>query len=386
MNGATGLTGIGVIDVTGIRDQAGNAMRATELNGDTVINIFLGEGFDYGDAPDPLYASLRDSNGPRHKVANGFSLGPTVNADPDARLIDADIDDGVSFGSIVVGFTGSMQLTGKGITVSKPGFASAWIDFNGNGIFESSEKINIPGRVANGLNAPIQFNVPGSTVVDRQIAARIRFSSDEASIQAPTGDAPDGEVEDYLLTISRNPYTNPNNRFDVTGDGFVSPIDVLQIVNYINSGLPPRPPIPPVVVPPYLDVDSNGFVDPLDVLAVINYINSNISGGNGAGGEGEGSSGLGDLWLAASAAPVVKSLSQANRTDDSAAMLSMQSNALQVNLSLDLFLASLANQEMGPMQADESIDLVSSSTAANQNENSRSDLVNALDDVLQELL
>jgi hypothetical protein len=383
LQGATGLTGLGVVNVPGIRDRAGNAMRATEANGDSLINIFVGEGFDYGDAPDPRYSTLRDSNGPRHKVVDGFSLGTTVTADPDARLIDADTDDGVTFGSIVVGFTGTMQLTAQGITVSRPGFASAWIDFNGNGIFESAERINIPGRVANGQNSPINFNVPGGAVVDRQIAARIRFSSDEAAIQAPTGDAPDGEVEDFLLTISRNPYTNPNNRFDVTGDGFVSPIDVLQIVNYINSGLPPRPPIPPTMVPPYLDVDSDGLIGALDVLAVINFINSNISGRNG---EGEGSSELGDLWLAAAAAPAIESSSQTNRTDDSAAMRSMKSNALQGNLSLDLFLASLANQDMGPMQAEESIDLVSSSTAAMQSEDAQSDLVNALDDVLLELL
>jgi hypothetical protein len=385
MNGVTGLTGAGVVDVLGIRDRAGNAMRATELNGQSLINIFLGEGFDYGDAPDPLYSTLKNSNGPRHKVVNGFSLGPTVNADPDARLIDADIDDGVTFTSIVSGFNGSMQFSAQGISVSRPGFVSAWIDFDGDGIFESSEKINIPGRVDNGLNTPVTFTVPGTAVTNRSVAARIRFSSSETAIAAPTGDALDGEVEDYLINISGNPYTNPSNRFDVTGDGFVSPIDVLQIVNYINSGLPPRPPIPPTAVPPYLDVDSDGFIGPLDVLAVINYINANLNGGRGGEGEGEGGSDLGNLWVAAPA-PAISTPSASKRDQEPAAMAAARPISRSADSSLDVYLASLGGQEMGPLSADDSIDLFSSTTAQSQTDQAGADWVDALEDVLSELL
>ena len=73
--------------------------------------------------------------------------------------------------------------------------------------------------------------------------------------------------------------TNPN---DVDGDGSVSPLDVLTIVNYLNafgSG-----PVGTSSPPPYLDVDSDNFVSPLDALVVINFINSQNSGQ----GEGEG--------------------------------------------------------------------------------------------------
>jgi parallel beta-helix repeat protein len=380
MDGATGLTGLGVVDVLGIRDRAGNSMRSTELNGQSLINIFLGEGFDYGDAPDPFYSSLRDSNGPRHKVVNGFSLGATVTADPDARVIDEDLDDGVTFTTLVSGFTGSMQLTAQGITNSRPGFATAWIDFDGDGIFESSEKINIPGRIVNGTNTAIVFSVPGTAVIDRAVAARIRFSSNETAIASPTGDAPDGEVEDFLVTISRNPYTNPANRFDVTGDGFVSPIDVLQIVNYINTGLPPRPPVPPTSVPPYLDVDSDGFIGPLDVLAVINHINSNIGG---RGGEGEGPSGLSDRWIAA--APTIKGASSASMDQDTR-VTNESRTSRRSESSLDAFLASLASQEMGPISADDSIDAISLVPPPSSYDREDSERVDALDEILQELM
>jgi len=97
IEGSLGVGGLGTQVVSGIRDKAGNPMRATELNGDTLVTIFLGEGFDYGDAPDPNYSSLRESNGPRHKVVEGFSLGLTNTADPDAKVPDQDQDDGLIF-------------------------------------------------------------------------------------------------------------------------------------------------------------------------------------------------------------------------------------------------------------------------------------------------
>jgi len=301
IEGSLGIGGLGTQVVSGIRDKAGNPMRATELNGDTLVTIFLGEGFDYGDAPDPNYASLRDSNGPRHKVAEGFSLGSTNTADPDARVPDEDIDDGLVFQAIVSGFTGSFQFSVQGVTLARPAYVGAWIDFNGNGAFDSSEKINIPGRIVNGLNTAVVFGVPADAVTDRPVAARFRLSSDQAAIGSPLGEAIDGEVEDWMVTIGKNPYTNPNNKYDVTGDGFVSPIDVLQIVNYINAGFPSRPTLPPAAVPPYLDVNGDGFINALDVLAVIDFINSNINGGTGSG-EGEGSS-LGNSWISAQSVP-----------------------------------------------------------------------------------
>ncbi|MFN6128852.1 MAG: tandem-95 repeat protein [Planctomycetota bacterium] len=86
-------------------------------------------------------------------------------------------------------------------------------------------------------------------------------------------------------------YQNPANRMDVDADGFVSALDVLIIINLINSkgsgwngstsGLPGPP--------DYVDVDGDKFVTPLDVLDLINFINA---GGtrSSSGGEGEGSS------------------------------------------------------------------------------------------------
>jgi hypothetical protein len=118
----------------------------------------------------------------------------------------------------------------------------------------------------------------------------------------PLGEAADGEVEDYVITVGNNAYQNPTNQFDVNNDTFVSPIDVLQVINYLNRNpgqistqLPINPTTP---VPPYVDVNGDSFVTPLDVLLVINELNLR-SRARSAGGEGESVSA--DTWISSSA-------------------------------------------------------------------------------------
>jgi hypothetical protein len=83
-------------------------------------------------------------------------------------------------------------------------------------------------------------------------------------------------------------WQNLINRFDVNGDDSVDPLDVLAIINQINTGsggsrLPAfDPAIPDRFL--FLDVDGDNGLSPLDVLAVINLINNRSSGGP----EGEG--------------------------------------------------------------------------------------------------
>jgi hypothetical protein len=381
IEGSLGVGGLGTQVVTGIRDKAGNPMRATELNGDTLVTIFLGEGFDYGDAPDPSYASLRDSNGPRHKVVDGFSLGLTNTADPDAKVPDQDQDDGLVFNAIVSGFSGSFQFTVQGVTLARPAFIGAWIDFNGNGSFDTAEKINIPGRIVNGLNSPVTFNVPAGSVIDRSVAARFRLSSDQAAVGSPLGEAIDGEVEDWMITIGSNPYTNPTNRFDVTGDGFVSPIDVLQIVNYINAGLPSRPTLPPTAVPPFLDVNGDGFINALDVLAVIDEINKNLSGGRGGEGEANDSS---DLWVPAVALetrtsePIASSTSSKTALSSSVASTSRSSDLVMANYFSSTLMASTLDD------TDDLLDWTARSVSGSKSSDDGLDLALSqdLDDIL----
>ena len=87
---------------------------------------------------------------------------------------------------------------------------------------------------------------------------------------------------DVTVRVVVSIYQNPRSRFDVDDDGTASPLDVLVLINLLNT-LAPSLPVDGLPGPPaYVDVNADNRVDPLDVLEVINHINSR---GNG---EGEG--------------------------------------------------------------------------------------------------
>lgn len=292
VEGALGVAGEGVGQVSAIRDNAGNVLKANQIDGTTLITISLGQGLDYGDAADTPYASKSASGGPTHIVTTGLSLGSTVTVDADAKLTNADSDDGVTFPATLFA---AFQTPAPGIrvnvtnTTGSSAFMSFWIDYNQNGVFESSEGFTgIP--ISGSTTQTFTPRVPSSARAG-QTYARFRLSTDLASVSSPTGAARDGEVEDYQISISPNPYRNPStnpavldangNSLDVNADGFISPIDVLQVINYINSGLPTDLSLPATNVPPYIDVNGDGSVGPLDALLVINYLNSLSPSGEG---------------------------------------------------------------------------------------------------------
>ncbi|MDZ4853052.1 MAG: PKD domain-containing protein [Pirellulaceae bacterium] len=66
-------------------------------------------------------------------------------------------------------------------------------------------------------------------------------------------------------------FQNERNRFDVNDDGFVSPTDVLVIINSIRRG-GTRVLGEGELSPPYIDVDGDGSVAPIDILQVINEL------------------------------------------------------------------------------------------------------------------
>lgn len=79
--------------------------------------------------------------------------------------------------------------------------------------------------------------------------------------------------------------TNFAKSHDVNNDGKVSPLDALQVINFLNmnSGMSPNDLF---TSDSYLDVNGDGKISPLDALQVINSLNQN--GIEGSSGEGEG--------------------------------------------------------------------------------------------------
>ena len=110
--------------------------------------------------------------------------------------------------------------------------------------------------------------------------SQIRYLSDSIRIVTATGGTGSGEGN-----------TNLTNAYDVNNDGYVSPIDVLILVNSMNtggsgllSGTSSSGSGESGTRRFYLDVNRDNYLSPLDALMVINHINSQPL----AGGEGEG--------------------------------------------------------------------------------------------------
>jgi hypothetical protein len=139
-----------------------------------------------------------------HSIVSGIQLGAAI--DSDAVSIanatasgDGTDDDGVTF---VGGTTLNTGATASvSVVTSGTGVLHAWIDFNGNGTFESSERITnwVGGNSSTGGTTTLTFGVPEGFTGNTY--ARFRYSSDVAAAN-PSGSASDGEVEDYQITLA----------------------------------------------------------------------------------------------------------------------------------------------------------------------------------------
>ncbi|MFM9066384.1 MAG: dockerin type I domain-containing protein, partial [Planctomycetota bacterium] len=113
------------------------------------------------------------------------------------------------------------------------------------------------------------------TVTARDLAGRAASTTFQFTVREVTGT-----------------WNNPVDPLDVVPDGIIMPLDVLVIVNYLNSkGAGLLPQAPATQGPPFIDVNNDGWVSPLDALMVINYLNNPQGAANRAGamfgGEGE---------------------------------------------------------------------------------------------------
>ncbi|MFZ4633499.1 MAG: SdrD B-like domain-containing protein, partial [Saprospiraceae bacterium] len=176
---------------------------------------------DYGDLPDNDLAGSYPTNatngagegvGPGHNIIAGLKLGASVDfetggqpsalANGDDNNGSPDDENGIAvFPTFNVGQTAvinvsTMNMTGKNV------FLVGFFDWNKDGDFnDPSESVYV--TVPNGatsvlLNVP----VPNNVSTNMNLGARFRYSTDFAAASVPLGPAPDGEVEDYLITVA----------------------------------------------------------------------------------------------------------------------------------------------------------------------------------------
>ncbi len=87
-----------------------------------------------------------------------------------------------------------------------------------------------------------------------------------------------------IEVISETPWQNKVNRFDIDGDQALSPLDVLVLVNLINTSTFPNGQLPSrgsSQADGFFDPDGDSSIGPLDVLTVINEINRGSAAGEG---------------------------------------------------------------------------------------------------------
>ncbi|MBN2029166.1 choice-of-anchor D domain-containing protein [bacterium] len=159
--------------------------------------------YDFGDAPDPNYPTLLASNGARHLIDPTLCLGSIIDGEPNgltSMVADGDNndgsndEDGVTLPPLLIAGQ-SVQVT---VIASNAGTLNGWIDFNRDGDWaDGGEQVIAAQSVVAGTNV-ISVNVPVS-LVNGQSFARFRLSS--VANLSYTGEAPDGEVEDYTVVL-----------------------------------------------------------------------------------------------------------------------------------------------------------------------------------------
>ena len=189
---------------------------------------------DFGDAPDPTYATLLANDGPRHLLGSALFLGASVDPEPDGQsdslALGDDMDtvfpgpsntpfppgdeDGVTTATAFV----AGQPASITVVASAPGDLDAWMDINGNGTFDHPAEHLAGGAsvaLAPGPNV-LNFSLPANAVPGTSYA-RLRISS--AGSLPPTGLASDGEVEDYEVEILQTGSIHGFKYEDVEADG-----------------------------------------------------------------------------------------------------------------------------------------------------------------------
>ncbi len=202
--------------------------------------VISGEGisgddeYDYGDAPDQPYPTLSINNGAVHKISSTF-MGATVDGEADGQptpLADGDDmnpaagpddEDGVTFDTALIPGLPA-QITVISSTVAN---LDAWIDYDGVSAWGAAEQINGASIPVNPGANIINFTVPAGATIGTTFA---RFRLSPSGGLQPTHMAgtsiPDGEVEDYMVTIEEGEPVDPNVKYVQLPDLSTEGIDI----------------------------------------------------------------------------------------------------------------------------------------------------------------
>jgi large repetitive protein len=227
--------------------------------------------FDYGDAPDVGAGTATDDYQTTALDAGAFHalggqgapfLGTCVDADSGlvATLSAAgddtatstftlgtcaggggDDEDGVAFtGPFTPGASASFSVTAGG---PSPCSLDAWVDWNRNGAFgDAGEQIATALDIPTGAPTVLSPAVPAGAIPGRTYA---RFRCSISGGLPPTGGAPNGEVEDYVVGIVGRDFGDAPATYATQGAGaashVVNPNDGLRIGVCVDTEVDGQP-------------------------------------------------------------------------------------------------------------------------------------------------
>ncbi len=180
----------------------------------------------------------------------------------------------------------SSNLRVRNLT-GKKAYVSAWLDYNRNGTFEQGERVTAHAKAGNqgmdtiivltwnavpGRQLFVPYNGDGVNGEEGFNYLRVRTSTDSLAIEYPTGQAPDGEVEDYRVEVLPVEPINVVCKqniffydFGYAGDGQGTSIRSRGVVSSLGGPINTmRMPSPARINYSYKDFDYYGGIYPQD--------------------------------------------------------------------------------------------------------------------------
>lgn len=192
-------------DVNGLYDNT-----QTDNFTDADNDVLTSGDVDYRDRPSIDRSDAPASYGaPVHTVTGVLKLGANA-PDVDGVLTPlngtgddvtgVDDEDGISAFPVLTAGATSYSIPAANISGTGSGQLYAWIDFDGNGSFDTDEYASVAFN--NGASGALNFAGFGSVTAVGNTYARFRLTSDTLTNANPATAATNGEVEDYALALS----------------------------------------------------------------------------------------------------------------------------------------------------------------------------------------
>ena len=215
--------------------------------------VTINAALDWGDAPDPGYptqattgpshvlnASLymgacvdNETNGQQSATANGDDTGAAAAVTLGTCTTANDDEDSLTAPSLTDGQTAPTVTVNVVNSTGNNAYLACWVNYNANG-FETGEKsatVTVPNGATSAVVTLPDVPTTASAATGGSSFMRCRLSSDTTKVALPTGAAPDGEVEDYPVTIGAS---------KDWGDAPDASYSTLSVDNGPNHGLTPN--------------------------------------------------------------------------------------------------------------------------------------------------